>query len=149
MILVDTNVLARSIERGNVQQQAAVESLRFLRMERQEQIVVVPQVLIELYAVSTRAENSLHLTPEEALREIASIKANVSVLPETPELFPRWEHLVAKYRPTNRRVFDVRLVASMLVHNIPQILSFNDQHFRAFTEIRVLNPFDLLGIPHV
>ena len=149
MILVDTNVLVRSIERGHIHQLPAINAMRFLRIDQDQEIVVVPQVLVELYAVCTRSQGGLALSPDQAIGEIASIKNNCRVFPEHPEIFTQWENLVGKYKPKNRHVFDVRLVAAMLVHQIPQLLSFNDQDFVKFTEIHVLNPFDVLKIPRV
>jgi predicted nucleic acid-binding protein len=81
--------------------------------------------------------------------EVGRIKREYPVFPETPTVFPEWEYLVSKYRPKNRRIFDARLVALMLVHRIPEILSFNDKDFAQYSEIRVLNPFDVLGIPRL
>lgn len=34
-------------------------------------------------------------------------------------------------------------------HRVPRILSFNDADFRRFTEIALLNPFDVLGVPRI
>ena len=97
--------------------------------------------------MATRSQNSLNLSADQALQEIQGIKQDFPLLPETPQLFVRWETLVAKYKPKNRMVFDTRLVAFMMMHQIPAILTFNDQDFRQFTEIQVFNPFDVLGIP--
>lgn len=147
MILVDTNVLARAIQRGHVHQQAALDALAFQRKQRHEILVVSPQVVMEFYATCTRTGNGLGMTAEEALAEVVRIKHEYPIFPETPTLFPEWEYLVVKYKPTNRRIFDARLVALMLVHRIPEILSFNDKDFAPYREIRAVNPFDLLGIP--
>jgi hypothetical protein len=37
----------------------------------------------------------------------------------------------------------------MVEHHVPRVLTFNDIDFKQFTEITALNPFDVLGIPHV
>ena len=147
MILVDTNLLLRSIETGHVHRQAAIDSV--IQLQQSEDLVVVPQILMEFYAAVTRGENSLHLSPDEAIAELAKIKTNFELYEETPHVFPTWEMLVAKYKLKNRHVFDLRIVANMLIHGIESILSFNDAHFAPFNEIRVLNPFDYLGIPRV
>jgi predicted nucleic acid-binding protein len=149
MILVDTNVLARGIERGHKHQIPALHAMRVLRIDQNEEIVIVPQVLVELYAICTRTQNGVGLTPDEALGEIVAIKDNCRLFGENPAVFSQWEMLVRKYKPKNRQVFDMRLVAAMLVHQIPAILTFNDEDFRMYAEIRALNPFDVLGIPRV
>jgi predicted nucleic acid-binding protein len=124
--------------------------LVFERLERQEDLVVSPQVMMEFYAAATRTmSNGLGLTPDQALVEIGKIQADFPMLLETEDIYRHWELLVRKYKPTNRRVFDVRHVAFMLAHKIPAILSFNDQDFREYSEIQVFNPFDVLGLPRV
>ena len=147
MILVDTNVLARAIQNGHAHQKPALDALAFKRRQQHDVLVVAPQVLMEFYAACT-APNGLGLSADQALAEVGRIKQEYPLFPETPALFPEWEYLVAKYKPTNRRIFDVALVALMLVHDIPEILSFNDKDFARFSEVRAVNPFDLLGIPH-
>jgi len=145
MIFLDTNVLARLTESNHPHQPAALQAIKLLGA-REPEIHISPQVLIEFYSISTRATNSLNFTPEQALSQIQNIKKRFHLLPETPDIFPHWEFLMAKYKPTNRRVFDARHVAFMLVHKIQKILTFNNKDFLQFTEIEVLNPFDALGV---
>ncbi|MCY7273768.1 MAG: PIN domain nuclease, partial [Phormidesmis sp. CAN_BIN44] len=59
---------------------------------------------------------------------------------DRPEIFPTWERLIQHYRVMGKQAHDTRLVAAMLVHNIPKILTFNVQDFLRFTEITVLDP---------
>jgi len=35
----------------------------------------------------------------------------------------------------------------MIQHRVAKVLTFNDADFRSFTEIELLNPFDVLGRP--
>ena len=149
MILVDTNILARTLQIGHVHQLPALDAMDLLRTQRNEVLVVSPQNLIELYAIGTRSANGLGFAPDRALEEIENIKRDSPLLPETPDLFPTWEQLVAKYKPVNRRVFDMRHAAFMVIHAIPSILTFNDSDFSSITEIQTLNPFTLLGVPRV
>jgi hypothetical protein len=45
--------------------------------------------------------------------------------------------------------YDTKLVATMVVHRVPQLLTFNDADFVQFAEIAVLNPFDVIGTTRV
>jgi predicted nucleic acid-binding protein len=146
MIYLDTNTIARSVEPGHAHQQPALQAMRFLAARDNERFVISPQVLTEFYAAATRAANSLSLTPQQALTRIQMFKAQFTPLPESPAIFTL-ESLLAKYHPTNRRVFDTRHVAIMLAHGLSKILTFNDADFSPFSEIQPLNPFDLLGLP--
>ncbi len=147
MIFLDTNILARSIQTGHPHHQPAVDAVALLRARDRERFAVSPQVLVEFYAICTRTHNGLALPPQQALLEISRIKAVYPLLSDSPAIFPTLESLLAKYFPTNRRVFDARHVAVMLTHGLSKILTFNDADFTPFTEITAINPFDLLGLP--
>lgn len=151
MIFLDTNILARTMQSGSSHHLPALDSLTFLRTQRRERLAIFPQVVTEFYAIATRPvqSNGLGLIPDEAINRIAWIKSQYDLLDETADIFPQWERLVAKYKPRNRQVFDLRHVAAMLANNMTQILTFNDQDFISYSEIQVLNPFDLLGLPRV
>ena len=143
-------MLARSRQIGHVHYQVAIDALIFERVEQKEVLVISPQVLIEFYAAATRTiSNSLGLTPDEAMAEVAKIQEDFPLLAESAVIYGNWETLVRKCKPTNRQVFDARHVAFMLAHQIPTILSFNDQDFSMYSEIQVLNPFDVLNVPRV
>jgi predicted nucleic acid-binding protein len=149
MILIDTNVVARTLQKNHIHHRPAMDSILFLRTSQIEILVISPQIIQEFYAIATRASNGLAITPDNALHEIQLIKQDYPLLPESALIYPQWEQLVAKYKPTNRRVFDTKHVAFMLVHRIPKILTFNDQDFLHYSEIQALNPFDVLNIPRV
>jgi predicted nucleic acid-binding protein len=151
MILLDTNVPARTMQSTSPHHQPALDALAFLRTQRHERMVIFPQVVMEFYAIATRLvpSNGLGLSPGEAIARIAWIKSQYDLFDETADIFSCWERLVAKYKPRNRQVFDLRHVAAVLANNISHILTFNDQDFIQYSEIQVLNPFDLLGISRV
>lgn len=149
MILVDTNVLARTLQVEHIHHQAATNAIAYQREKMGEVCVITPQILVEFYAIGTRRQNGLGLTAEQTLGWIENFKQRFPLLDETPALFAQWEFLVAKYKPANRQVFDTRHVASMLVNNVFSILTFNDKDFLPFTEIKTFNPFDVLNFPRV
>ena len=103
-----------------------------------------------MYVVLTRpaaATGGLGMTAGQAGAEIAATRALFELLPETAQVYPTWEGLVAKYAVQGKRAHDVRLVALMIQHRVPKLLTFNDADFRSITEIQSLNPFDVLAIP--
>ncbi len=149
MILVDTNVIARTFQKTSDHFRPAVDCIELLRVSQRETLCISPQVIVEFYAISTRQRDGLALSPDEAIHHIQMLKQHYAFLPDHPAAFAQWESLISKYKPTNRRVFDVRHVALMLCHNIPKILTFNDADFQPITEIQAVNPFDVLKIPRV
>lgn len=139
--LVDTNVLLRSVQKSHPMHPAATQSIDLLIRDG-EKVPVIPQNLIEFWAVATRPEtsNGLGLSVEETAQRIAALKTAFVLLPDTDSIFNQWEHLVARHSVAGKQVYDARLVAAMLVHNLTHLLTFNDGDFKRFSEITVVNP---------
>jgi predicted nucleic acid-binding protein len=151
MILVDSNILLRLAQPRHQHRQAASDAIDELRIRNRETIAVVPQSLYEMYVVCTRPinANGLGMSSEDAQAEIASTRSVFQFLLETAHVFAIWEGLIGKYNVIGKPAHDVRLVAMMIEHNVPRLLTFNDGDFRRFPEITALNPFDVLGIPRL
>ena len=66
-VLLDTNVLLRSVEPRHAQHQTSVDATDALR-QRGHDLVIVPQVLYEFWSVATRPieQNGLGMGPAEA-----------------------------------------------------------------------------------
>ena len=142
---VDTNVLLRSIDDGHVAQPIAQDGLFALR-DRGEILSVFPQNLIELWAVATRpvANNGLGWGVDRAEQELAALKNLFVVLGDADAVLAEWERLVVQHLVIGKQAHDAHLVASMLVHGVTHLLTFNDSDFKRFPEITVLNPRNLL-----
>ncbi len=149
MILVDTNIPLRLIQKGHPHHQPALDALELLRKRDQEQFAVAPQTLYEMYVVCTRpkAQNGLGLAPPQALNELVQVRTIFQLLQELAGVYSTWEALVGKYAVAGKPAHDVRLVAMMVEHRVARILSFNDQDLKRYAEIESLNPFDVLGLP--
>src|SRR5712691_4211150 len=112
---------------------------------RRDELHVVAQNLIEFWAVATRPviDNGLGLTVAQAEQEVTKLKALFTILPDTADILPEWEQLVVKHQVLGKQAHDARLVAAMNVHNLTNLLTFNDGDFKRFTGIIVVNPHDL------
>ena len=151
MILVDTNIPLRIAQPGHPHRQVAIDALERLTLREHEHFAIAPQSLYEMYVVCTRPQNGngFGMTAAQACAEIAATRALFELLSETAKVYPIWEGLVAKHGIQGKRAHDVRLVALMIQHGVPRLLTFNDGDFAAFTEVQALNPFDVLAIPRV
>jgi len=111
-----------------------------------ETLVIVPQNIAEFWNVATRPsdQNGLGLTPSEADERITKLESLVTILPETPEIYSEWRKLVVTHSVSGVRVFDARLVASMHVHGVKDIVTFNVNDYLRYPDIRVLHPTDLV-----
>jgi len=138
--LVDTNILLRMMQPHSAQAQIAERALGALRRDR-ETLHIASQNVFEFWAVSTRllSENGLGLTVDRAWQEVLRLKRLFSLLPELP-LLPEWERLVVAFRVSGKNSHDTRLVATMAVHGVKNILTFNIDDFARYVSIRVLDP---------
>jgi predicted nucleic acid-binding protein len=51
-----------------------------------------------------------------------------------------WRRLVVRYSVAGVQVHDARLVASMLVHGVPNLLTLNGRDFARYATIRAVHP---------
>ena len=124
--------------------EAAVTAVAELFL-RDERLYLVPQVLVELWAVATRPAggNGLGMEPAAARDLSRMFSSMFSLLPESASIFESWQELVSRYDVRGKNAHDARLVAAMLVHGLTHILTFNGKDFARFSEITVIPPEQL------
>ena len=105
--------------------------------QRGEELWIIPQNLIEFWAVATRplANNGLGLTIDEAARETKKLKKLFKLRADAPAIFAEWERLVIRHRVAGKPTHDARLVAAMVAHSLTHILTFNTDDFKRFSGI--------------
>lgn len=143
MILGDSNVLLRLLQRHHPQHAAALNAIRQLRL--QDELVIAPQNVVELWVVATRPleQNGLGMKPSRAATYLSRLNRTFTVLQETAELQQEWERLVVAHQVSGKKAHDTRLVAIMNVHGVRGILTFNVDDFRRYPGIRVMHPSSL------
>ena len=107
-----------------------------------DMVAIVPQNLAEFWNACTRPSdrNGLGISPSETDKHVSKLEALLTVLPEVPDIYPEWRRLVATHSVSGVRVYDARLVASMNIYKVTDILTFNGPDFSRFPGIRVLDP---------
>lgn len=145
-VLVDTNLLTRSLQPASPDFAVATSALRELNRQ-QEQLCVVPQVIYEFWTVCTRplGENGLALTTDDANLEQLRVLSLFTLLPDSPALFTEWQRLVVQHKVKGKSAHDARLVAAMIVHEMKSILTFNGTDFSRYPGIAVLSPESFLS----
>jgi predicted nucleic acid-binding protein len=141
-LLVDTNILLRSVQTHHPHYALVERAFLALRAQR-EALYVTVQNFVEFWAVATRpekSENGLGMSPDMAAKELAVLKDLFQLLPEPDSVFTEWERLVTTYKVSGKNTHDARLVATMRLHGIEKILTFNVPDFERFPGIIVLNP---------
>jgi predicted nucleic acid-binding protein len=145
-ILLDSNVLLRSVEPKHVQHHVSTDALDTLRKLGHD-LTIVPQVLYEFWSVATRPvqDNGLGMTTTESLAEITAIKRLFRLLQDERGVYSEWEQLVSKFDVKGKKAHDARFVAAMRRHSISHLLTFNTADFTRYTAISTLLPNDVVS----
>src|SRR2546423_749446 len=125
-VLLDTNILTRSAQPAHPMHEDAVDAVSALRTNG-EDLCIVPQNLVEFWAVATRplSANGLEMTIDKAQTELTRIKSLFGLLQDTPAVYDEWETLVVQYGVSGKNTYDARIVAAMTLHGITDLLTFN------------------------
>ncbi len=143
-ILIDTNVLLRSIEPKHAHSQCSVDAIGILRRQGHE-LAIVLQVLYEFWSVATRplANNGLGLSPADAHAEITAIQRLFRLLRDERGVYSIWEHLVSSLGVKGKQTHDARLAAAIQRHAVTQLLTFNTGDFKRYSFLRSISPVDV------
>lgn len=128
--LTDTNILLGVAHSADVRYpivQAAVHKL----WANGHELQATSQNFSEFWNVSTRPidRNGFGLMPDETDELLQGLERSFPLLPDSPAVYPVWRQLIVKYNVSGVQVHDARLVATMLVHDVTHILTFNIQDF--------------------
>ena len=120
-------------------------ALRGLR-NRGDEVVIVPQVLVEFWGVATRPVevNGLGLDPERADRVVRRIEGLFWLLPDVPAIHEHWRRLVVAHGVRGRQVHDARLAAALLAHGVGHILTFNTADFARYPGLNAVHPREVV-----
>ena len=126
-VLVDSSVLVRLADPADPQHVIAVDAIdRLLRAG--EALFVTLQNLTEAWRVMTgpKTKNGLGFPVPVADAELSRLEQLFAVLPEdTPAIAAEWRRLIVHHQVIDLDVFDARLAATVLVHGLKCILTFD------------------------
>jgi predicted nucleic acid-binding protein len=144
-VLLDTNILLRLLNPAD-SEYAVVRSAVDALIVRGDQLCFVSQNLVEFWNVCTRPadKNGFALTAAEADIRAKLIESRFTLLPDTVRIHTEWRRLVVSFSVAGVQVHDARLVAAMLAHGIPQLLTLNDRDFARYADISVVHPRDVV-----
>jgi hypothetical protein len=60
-------------------------------------------------------------------------------------IFDHWSQIVSSNQVIGKSAHDARLVAAMVKHSVPCILTFNVQDFRSYLQIQAFDPVEILS----
>jgi predicted nucleic acid-binding protein len=147
--LLDTGILLRLVDKRDPRH-LAIEAAVGLLGDRGETLFIATQNLAEFCNVATRpiANNGLGLAPHAALRLFEhDIEPICSPLAEPPAVFAELKRLIGAYGVVGKQVHDARLVATMRVWQIENILTLNDRDFLRYQPegIAVITPSGIVA----
>lgn len=141
LCLLDSNILIRWVQPDD-----AIFFLTASSLEALEQsgavLCYASQNLGEFWNALTRPveRNGYGLTPEQAYRRAQEVGVRFRLLPDLPQVHHEWLRLLIEHRISGVQVHDARLTASMLVHGVRRILTFNTRDFARFPKIEAIHP---------
>ena len=143
--LVDTNCFVRLAEQGSPGRSTVLRALSKLHASG-ESLCVTPQVIGEFWNVCPRptsARGGLGLDIASTDRKVRLIERHFRLLPDNLATFVEWRRLLLENSIQGVQVHDARIVASMAIHNISHLLTFNTSDFRRFAGTTVIDPSDV------
>jgi predicted nucleic acid-binding protein len=143
--LFDSNTFLRLAEKEHPQRLVVLNAVRKLRASG-ERIVFTPQILAEFWNVCKRpatARGGLELSVEQVNQKAGLIQKYFELLPDSLATFNEWRRLVFDLKVTGVKDHDAKIAASMLVHAIPNLVTFNVLDFRRFPVISAIDPNDV------
>jgi predicted nucleic acid-binding protein len=138
--LFDTNVLLRA---GNADAQVS-ELDRFLDRLLDGGAVpcICSQTIVEFWAAGSRPvhANGFGWSTADTGAEVERVMRSFEVLPDPPDLIPRWLDLCTQHGVKGRQAYDARLVAVMRGNDASRLVMLNPVDFKRYPGIVLLSP---------
>jgi predicted nucleic acid-binding protein len=140
---VDTNILLRSAEPNHPMHAETLAALSSLRTSGHS-LCVFPQHVIEFWNVATRPaeKNGLGFSHQQAITEVEKIEKLFRLILDAPAIYGEWKHLVIARSVSGKQVHDTRIAATMTVHGITHLLTYNTGDFERLAAIHAVSPAD-------
>lgn len=139
ILFVDTNVLLTATD---VLRPSHLEAQRIFSKASQQgfHLALSGQILREYLAVATRPveANGLGLTVPDAVENVEQFLEFANLFEETEEVALRLRELAKNLDVRGPRLHDLNIVATMLVHRIPVLVTQNSRDFIGFGGIKTL-----------
>lgn len=140
--LLDTNILVYAADETSAFYQTA-KTLRDKGLKGEITLCICPQVLNEFFAIVTDPKRVANpRTQREAVAEVEKYLTSKNMLKiyPGPEIIGKTLDLLKNYEITKQEIFDLQLVATMLLNNVTRLYTYNPGDFSKFKEIKVLSP---------
>jgi predicted nucleic acid-binding protein len=139
--LVDTNILLRATRRADPQHHIVSTALARL-VGAATTLHYTPQNIAELWNAMTRplTRNGFGLSASDADTEVRAIEVGMTLLADNEAIYHEWRRVIVQHSVLGVQVHDARLAATMYVHGVAHILTFNVDDFSRFAGLTALHP---------
>jgi len=143
--LIDTNILLRLVEVANNQHLEARKAIDRL-LAQGFTLYILLQNVSEFWNVCTRPldKNGLGFSIAQTDAELKRLEKVFDILPDTADVYKKWRELTVNYSVSGVKVHDAKIVAAMKAHGIQTLLTFNSKDFKRYTDIKAVEPKDIL-----
>lgn len=140
-LLIDTNVLLRSVQPSHPMHPVALHAMEKL-LAGTEPLYIAIQNVAEFWNAATRplVHNGLGMTVEQAAEEMKRLEGFFQILSESAASYAAWKSLLTTHRVSGAQVHDARLAAVMKANAIEKIVTFNVPDFSRFAGIEAIHP---------
>ncbi|MCI0355301.1 MAG: type II toxin-antitoxin system VapC family toxin [Acidobacteria bacterium] len=146
--LVDSNVLLRWVKPDDRDYPLVVSAIEAI-LQAGAILCYTSQNVAGFWNTCTRPRerNGYGLSPQETDRRCRFFEEKLRLLADHLTVHQEWRRLLVAYNVSGVQVHDARLVASVRVHGIQRILTFNDRDFDRYPDIQAVHPRTLLKSP--
>jgi predicted nucleic acid-binding protein len=149
VIVLDSNILIRLVVKSDASfplVRATVSKL----LQQGEELAYTTQTAAEAWVVLTRPASSrggFGLSYDEARVCRNRLERGFVFLKDSNESYRYWKQFVDQYKIVGVNAHEARLVATMQVHGVSRILTFNASDFKRYQNLDVLTPHSVLASP--
>lgn len=137
---LDTNILIYASDSHSPWHQPANEKIKKLLSEG-FRLFISPQILREYVSVASRSTGTEKPAPwDMILKNYESFQKHFILLSEDRDTVNELSQLLSKIPAAGKQVHDANIVATMLAHNIPCLLTNNTVDFARYSQLITVIP---------
>jgi predicted nucleic acid-binding protein len=137
---MDTNILIYASDSHSPWHQPAKEKIKKLLGEG-FRLFISPQILREYVSVASQSTGTEKQAPwDMILKNYESFQKHFTLLGEDRDTVNELRQLLSKIPAAGKQVHDANIVATMLAHNIPCLLTNNTDDFSRYSKLITVIP---------
>ena len=147
MILLDSNILIRLVVKSDGSFRDVRSAVSKL-LKQGEKLAYITQTVAEAWVVLTRpatARGGFGLSYSEVRTCRNRLERAFILLEDNAQVYPYWKQYVDQHQIVGVNAHEARLVATMQVHGVTRILTFNVNDFKRYQHLDVLTPQGVLA----